>query len=136
MQTLEKASVKTRCYRCGSVVGTAEVCQKCGTAQPKVPVKGHVDLDIDLRFDPPVVSARYKTNPHYLLALLACLFFLPVGLVAMFKASQAETRIKNGDYTGAMKSSESAESLARFAIFCGVLVTVASVLMAVGFART
>ncbi|XP_070551568.1 proline rich transmembrane protein 1B-like isoform X2 [Ptychodera flava] len=80
------------------------------------------------------VHCRYGTeqignlpNTWMIPAVLACLFCCwPLGLAAIFRASEGQHAIKTGNLQQAEASSASARNLTIASVICGIVITVAT----------
>ncbi|GFS01123.1 hypothetical protein ElyMa_002831100 [Elysia marginata] len=68
-----------------------------------------------------IIGIVGQQNTNLFISLVSILFFFPIALCAIYKATQAEEFIKNGDSDRSTQASNCAKSLALAAICTGFL---------------
>ncbi|XP_028402654.1 uncharacterized protein LOC114525483 isoform X1 [Dendronephthya gigantea] len=65
------------------------------------------------------------------LSVVSCLFFLPIGIFAIVKSSEAQNRYMAGDYAGAMASAKLAKNLAISVIVLGLSIFISGMIFTI-----
>lgn len=104
------------CKNCGNEISDAAVvCPKCGVSVTGKPV-----------------AASAQVANHMVGAILCTLFCcLPCGIVAIVKASQVNTKLAQGDVSGAENAARSAKTWILVAVILGVVVIFLNILFQV-----
>lgn len=106
------------CPKCGTTnPDNASFCSKCGC---------RLSISEEQRYDIPQGSNYNNYNsrpdvPNYLVwSILATIFCcIPLGIPAIVYSSQVDTRLRSGDYQGAIESSQKAKKFCWIAFWCG-----------------
>ncbi|MGA2501060.1 MAG: CD225/dispanin family protein [Tepidisphaeraceae bacterium] len=124
------------CQTCGNEVDPhVRFCPRCGTAtapavappRPPVPQPGYaqpVQYATPPQFAQPRVQAYPPGSvPNYMVqaiivTLICC---MPIGIVAIVKASQVNSKLSVGDWQGAMNSSASARTWCWVSFWCSLV---------------
>ena len=124
-----------KCSKCGaSNPDNVDICVLCGYKFKEDIKTEEVIKETDISFEKEKNKEEVKKNytskvmriPNYLVgAILVTIFCcLPLGIVAIIKSAEVNTKISNGDIEGALKASAMVRRMIIFSILAWVIVVI------------
>lgn len=105
-----------KCFRCQTHLHHPD---SCSTNPRSTTVRNHAK-----RLSIPQIQSEDIPSNLLTAIICACFCCLPLGIPAIIYATQVKDKIRNGDYEGAMRSSENAKFWSRISFYSGVIMLI------------